>query len=135
MATKTTWHSPPICRNFDKRLNGMDIFHENIRRVRRDMHLSQEEIADRMGIQRSTYGNFERGKTNLLCPNMVKFSEAVGLTAEEILCAGSSGRGGFLNEGDLEDRLYDLSEELKAQRRIIEALSGKIDKLVRQLGK
>lgn len=114
----------------------MDIFHELIKKERRSAGLSQEEIADRMGIQRSTYGNFERGKTNLISPMMYRFATALGKTPEEIWGLEAPGTmHGYLQESTLEDRLEVLEDRMDTISRQlgvliteIEILSGKVGK-------
>lgn len=114
----------------------MDIFHELIKKERTAQGLSQEEMADRMGVQRSTYGNFERGKTNLISPMMYRFATALGKTPEEIwgVEAPQTVRG-YLQEGSLEDRLEVLEDRMDTVSRQlgvlitdIEILSGKVSK-------
>lgn len=114
----------------------MDIFHELIRKERLSRGLSQEEMADRMGIQRSTYGNFERGKTNLISPMMYRFATALGTSPEEIWgIEAPRAVHGYLQEGDLEDRLEVLEDRMDTVSRQlgvliteIEILSGKVGK-------
>ena len=114
----------------------MDIFHEQIRKARISAGLSQEEMADRMEVQRSTYGNFERGKTNLISPMMYRFARAIGQTTEEIWGIEEPGdKSGYLLEGHLEDRLGVLEDRMDTMSRQlsvlitdIEILSGKVGK-------
>ena len=43
----------------------LDVLHTRIRDAREKAGLTQEEMADRIGIGRTTYINFENGQTNL----------------------------------------------------------------------
>ena len=112
----------------------MDKLHENIRRVRINSGYSQDEIADKMGIERSTYSNFELGKTRLLSRNMSKFSNVTGLSEEEILLGDAAGRG-YLSEGVLSERIDALSANIDGMASQLEALTAAVDKLRRKLGK
>ncbi len=125
-----TWRSPPGWRNFDDtKKRTMDKYHVNIRLLRKRLGKNQEEMADMMGIQRSTYGRFERGDTHMFTPNARKFMRATGFSPEDILDLDGDLRSGILREAGVEDKVYELSEEVKDLRNVIELLSAKIDKL------
>jgi transcriptional regulator with XRE-family HTH domain len=104
----------------------MDKFHENIRRARISRGLSQIEAADKMGIDRSTFNKFERGKTRLFSDNMELFAEAVGMTAEEILLGDNP--VGYLREGSLEDQIRDISSKIDLLSVQLEQISSAIRK-------
>jgi len=104
----------------------MDRLHENIRRVRMRLGYSQDDMAELMDIERSTYSNFELGKTKLFGSSMTKFAKAVNMSEEEILLDGGPLTAGYLSAGGIEERLDSLEGR-------IEALSAKLDKLSRKL--
>lgn len=101
----------------------IDKFHENIRRERANKGYSQDDIADKMGIERSTYSNFELGKTKLFAKNMYRFAEVVGKSEEEILLGNAPLTAGYLQEGHLEDRINLLDAR-------IDILSEKLDTIL-----
>ncbi len=107
----------------------MDKYHENIRSIRKRLALTQEAISDMMGVQRSTYGRFERGETHILTANTRRFLRATGKTVEDIVDLNGDERGGFLREASVEDRVLELSEEIKNLRAIVEMLASRIEKL------
>lgn len=107
----------------------MDKYHENIRSIRKRLGLTQEAAADAMGIQRSTYGRFERGETHILTANARRFLRATGKTLEDVVDLNGEERGGLLREASVEDRVYEMSEELRDLRAIIEMLASRIEKL------
>ncbi len=130
MCSKMTWRSPFVWRNFDDtKKRTMDKYHVNIRTIRKRIVKNQEEMADLMGIQRSTYGRFERGETHLFTANARRFMRATGKRPEDIIDLDGDLRTGILREAGIEDRVYELSAEVKELRAIIESLSEKIDKL------
>lgn len=99
---------------------------ENIRRIRTRLGYSQDDIADLMGIERSTYSNFETGKTNLFCKNLSRFAEVVGMTEEEIVSGESKSKTyGYLQEGNVIDRLDALEAKIDGLTSMLEKYFGK----------
>lgn len=109
---------------------GSDKLHLNIRRFREQNGFSQSSMADELGIGRTTYINFETGKTRLFCKTLEKLARYFGVSEEEIL----NGEDETLRDGTLaleeekraiikeyEDRLAAMSEKLEAANRIIQA--------------
>ena len=90
---------------------------------------SQDDIADLMGVERSTYSNFELGKTKLFGSCMTKFAAAVNMSEEEILLDGGPLTAGYLNAGGIEDRLDYLETKIDTLSRRIDDLSRKLDAL------
>lgn len=58
-----------------------------IRRMRKDLGLSQEAFADEVGIDRSYMGGIERGEHNLALMNLLKISKALRLPLSQLLNA------------------------------------------------
>ncbi|MBQ1682692.1 MAG: helix-turn-helix transcriptional regulator [Bacteroidales bacterium] len=76
--------------------------HEYIKKLRIQGGYSQDEMADLMGIERSTYSNFELGKTNLFSRNLAKFARVIGKDEEDILL-GEPRLRGYLSENILQN--------------------------------
>ena len=55
-----------------------------IKEIRIEKVLNQEEIAEKIGISRSSYISFEQGKTELNFSQMVKLSNILGISLEEV---------------------------------------------------
>lgn len=103
-----------------------DKAHDNIRRIRKSLGLSQAAMAEELGIGRTAYINFETGRTLLYSRNLVKFSAYTGISESSII--GSEFRedseGSLLrDEGgeqlrmkavreDYEKRIAELQEKL-----------------------
>ncbi len=100
----------------------MDKLHENIRRVREQKGYSQEVMADLMKIERSTYSNFELGKTKLFAKNMTRFAKAMGMTEEEILFPAAPLTAGYLQSGLFEDRLEALESKMDSIISLLKSL-------------
>ena len=58
-----------------------------VRRMRREMRISQEELADRAGFDRTYVSMVELGKRNPALVNICKFAEALATTPEELMRA------------------------------------------------
>jgi transcriptional regulator with XRE-family HTH domain len=56
-----------------------------IRAKRKELGVSQEELAITAGVERSNMGKIERGENNLSVLNLVRVAEALDSTAADIL--------------------------------------------------
>jgi transcriptional regulator with XRE-family HTH domain len=68
----------------DKRLVKLG---EAIRARRKELHLSQEELADYAGIDRSHMGKIERGERNVTLLNIARVAEAMQCLPSELLAS------------------------------------------------
>ncbi len=57
---------------------------ENIKKYRHINELTQQEIADRLGIDRTTYSKYESGKATPQFNNIIKLSEIYGVSVGEL---------------------------------------------------
>lgn len=62
---------------------------ENIRALRRRAHLSQGELARRLGMRQGPVCNLEQGKNLPSAQVLLKLARILGVTADDILCARS----------------------------------------------
>lgn len=53
----------------------MSIFGDNIKRLRKNKGLKQQELAEILGIKRNTYSDWENGKTEPSFENLVKLGD------------------------------------------------------------
>ena len=53
--------------------------------IRKQMRLSQVEMADRMGVARGTLVNLEDGKTEVVTASVLKFCRATGISLLEVM--------------------------------------------------
>ncbi|HMG94372.1 MAG TPA: helix-turn-helix transcriptional regulator [Chryseolinea sp.] len=49
--------------------------HELLRKIRRDANVSQENVADEIGVDATTYGRYEKGETQIKFEHVVKLAE------------------------------------------------------------
>lgn len=61
------------------------LFGSNIARLRKEIGLSQEQLALESGIARSYLGGVERGQRNIAIINICKLAEALKLDPSELL--------------------------------------------------
>lgn len=57
----------------------------NILKLRKEAGLSQEDMAEKMGISRTAYRNIESGKTRLISRHAEDMASIFGISAEELL--------------------------------------------------
>ena len=60
-------------------------FANNVRARRKELGLSQEELADRAQVHRTFIGHVERGETNVSIANIDRISAALEIPASELL--------------------------------------------------
>ena len=61
-----------------------DSIKKNLLKIRLEHNLSQEEMADILGVARNTYRNIEKGGTRLLSETIMKVAAWAGITPEEV---------------------------------------------------
>ena len=109
---------------------------EQIRQARLKRGLSQENMAESLGISTSAYGDIERGKTEISIRRLIVLAELLEVSVAELLSISESNSAevealkatidklvkmnlelAFKNEV-LERRLSNLAEEERNRRRI-----------------
>lgn len=56
-----------------------------IKELRTQLHLSQEYVANYLGLSRSTYTQMENGKRKVLADEVAKLSDLFGVSADSLL--------------------------------------------------
>lgn len=98
-----------------------DRIHINIRKAREKLGLSQSSMADELGIGRTTYINFETGKTSIFCKTLKKFASYMEMTEEQII---------FGDTGCMDSLLMDRHNDYEETRKsIVEEYESRIDNL------
>jgi transcriptional regulator with XRE-family HTH domain len=57
----------------------------NLRRIRRERGLSQEEFADLLGVHRTYMGGVERGERNLTLRSLERLAERISIDARTLM--------------------------------------------------
>lgn len=63
----------------------IDIFATNLRRLRLERKLSQEDLAERAGVHRTYVGMLERSEKNVTIHNIERIARGLGVTPEVLL--------------------------------------------------
>jgi transcriptional regulator with XRE-family HTH domain len=63
----------------------LNIFGENVRKYRRILDISQEELAHRADLHRTYIGMIERAEKNITLVNIEKIADALNVKIEELL--------------------------------------------------
>lgn len=61
------------------------VFADRVRARRKELGLSQEELADRAELHRTFIGHVERAESNVSIDNIARISEALSLPASDLL--------------------------------------------------
>lgn len=67
------------------RLNPKDIIGQNVRRIRHEAGLSQEELAFRAKLHRTYISSIERGERNVSIENIFAIAEALKVRPGDLL--------------------------------------------------
>lgn len=60
------------------------VFGRNVRHLREELGLTQAELAERAGINRSYLGGVERGQRRICMENIAKLADALGVPADAL---------------------------------------------------
>lgn len=107
-----------------------DSAHLHIRKVREASRLSQNMMAEKLGVGRTTYIAFETGRTRLYNKLVSKMSGYFGISEEELLYGPRPEEGLLYDQASLDEwkrgvvedyerRLEVLQEKLAAANRVI----------------
>lgn len=63
----------------------MSIFSDKLSKYRKEQGFTQQEVADKIGINRGSYSNWENGKREPTLENVVKLAKLFKTTTDELL--------------------------------------------------
>ena len=99
---------------------------ENIRRARKKRNITQEEMADRLGISLTAYRDLEKGETSIVNTNLLKIADLLDISTEELVL----GYRPIQAEGPC---LEDIREEYTGKVVTLERRIADLEKLVLSL--
>lgn len=70
----------------------LNIFGENVRKYRRLLDISQEELASRADLHRTYIGMIERAEKNITLVNMEKIAKALEVRIEDLIKDSNHGK-------------------------------------------
>ena len=117
----------------------MEVAHK-IKKLRELKNLTQEYMADELGITQGAYSKIENGETDLNLSKLDKIAEILGVSAKEIInfdeqmvfnvMHNQTGNGLVINQNPLPDEMKRLYEEqitlLKAEVAHLKSVLDKV---------
>ena len=103
---------------------------ENIRKIRKERRMTQEEIADMLGISITAYRDLERGSTSIMNGHVLRIAELLDTSTEEIVLGYRPVQmhGKKLEEMQAEyaSRIENLEKENEYLRKLVKSLEETI---------
>lgn len=109
---------------------------ENVRKVRKEIGLTQAEMASLMSMSRTAYRNFEKGDTEVFSKHISKIAEISGKTEEEIVLGYTPDKNSsyFLREvADCRESMKQLRTEYEKRLKEKDRLISALEKMVKML--
>lgn len=70
----------------------LNTFGENVRKFRRTLNISQEELAHKADLHRTYIGMIERAEKNITLVNMEKIANALEVKIEDLIKESNNGK-------------------------------------------
>lgn len=103
---------------------------KNIRKVRKEHQLTQEDIAHKLGISVTAYRDLERGSTNIVNGHIIRLAELLDTSTEEIVLGYRPVQmpGEKLEEikESYNGRISELEREVEYLRKLVKSLEETI---------
>lgn len=118
---------------------------DNIRKIRKERKLTQEEMAHKLDISLTAYRDLEKGNTSIVNANVMKIADLLGTSTEELVLGYHPVQvpgkiledmhtryGGRINImerriADLEKLVSSLEETIRTKNEIITMLKKSLD--------
>lgn len=103
---------------------------KNISRTRENLRITQEEMAEKLGISRNTYRSIEKGQTKLVNEHLDRIASILETSAEELVLGYAPERHGQAMLGEIQEEYeFRLKEKDRAHAEQI----GKLESTIREL--
>lgn len=103
---------------------------ENIRNIRKGRKMTQEEMADMLGISITAYRDLERGNTSIMNSHVLRLAELLNTSTEEIVLGYRPVQmpGKKLEEmkAEYSDRIAELEKENEYLKKLVKSLEETI---------
>ncbi len=91
----------------------IELLKRNIRRQRKSLGITQEEMARKLGISRQAYNNIEQGKTHMVSKTLPKIADHLCVSVDHLLL----GYDPVPNASSLRQELREKDEKLAYSER------------------
>ena len=99
---------------------------DNLRKIRKERRITQEDMAFRLGISLTAYRDLERGNTNMVNANLIRSAQLLETSTEEIVLgykpAQLSTRKLEEMESQYSGRISELEKEVEYLRKLVKSL-------------
>jgi transcriptional regulator with XRE-family HTH domain len=96
---------------------------QNIRLLRRRMGLSQQDLAEKVGLNRGNIASYETGTAEPKICKLLRISKLLGVTTHDLT------RFDLAETGRMEQALQSFSEEESADRQKTESMLRRVDEI------
>ena len=98
---------------------------DNIRRIRKEHRLTQEEMAHRLGISLTAYRDLEKGNTNIVNCNVIRLAHLLDTSTEELVLGYRPVRIPEENLREMKEeytgRIAELEKEVEYLRKLVKS--------------
>lgn len=98
---------------------------DNIRRIRKEHGLTQEEMAHKLGISLTAYRDLEKGNTNIVNCNVIRLAHLLDTSTEEIVLGYRPVRIPEENLREMKEeyagRIAELEKEVEYLRKLVKS--------------
>gem|GEM_PF-1252144 len=117
------WYTRPVQDAWKSTMADPDFkwFGKNLRSFRERAKLSQRELADRAGMDQSTYSRLERGVTSVPLGTLLAVARALDISPAQLVEAANLEPEKFANSAELGRLMQKLRRLSPARRRVVEA--------------
>ena len=103
---------------------------EIIRKIRKERRMTQEEMADMLGISITAYRDLERGSTSIMNGNVLRLAELLNTSTEEIVLGyrpiQMPGKKLEEMQAEYSARIENLEKENEYLRKLVKSLEETI---------
>ena len=113
----------------------MSVFGDRLLEARKRQHITQIELADKIGMSRSAVGGYEKEGKDASFEALVRIVRALGVTSDYLL--GIDDSAGWMGRAHIAETFYDLEllydRAEDAQKPQIDAILGEVDAILNRL--
>lgn len=106
-----------------------DSVKDNIRNFRRNLRVTQSEMADKLGISRTAYRNLENGDTRLFNENLDRIAEIFHIGTEELVLGYHPVRPAPAADGPADPYPGQIADIFSRHKAEVDSLTAEISRL------